>query len=175
LRLEGEDAFGIPETVTADFDKQSSLIMSKLSTDEQRVGFQTVINRHKLSMTGALYSHVGREMDKFEAGQVDAFVALRVNDAGVNADEPALVAEAIGQGLQKINDYGDRHGVSKEVLDQQRGKFLTAAHVNVLETLIDGKQITKAKEYFEGVKGQMSREAQKRIKDAIGEGDILVQ
>lgn len=131
----GQAAFGLPDKVLPEWDKQVSDLEATM-TDRQREVFRQRSGDMRNTMQRDLYRHVGQEADQFQKQETQALVETRMNTAGLYwkdqgrfdkelreaqgvflAGNPDLPPAAQALGLQKIESAG-RSGVIMRMIDE---------------------------------------------------------
>jgi hypothetical protein len=172
LTRRGKDVFDLPGKVMADFDAAAGKIEQGLGTDQQRAAFLRVKLQHGANLNQTVYRHTSQELQKYEAGELQAFVENKLSTAVKNATDPRRVGEELSSAIAAVKRSGPRLGLGPEQLTKQVEALTTATHVGVIEELLAQQQTSAAKIYFEETRDDIKGEATARVEKALRAGSV---
>lgn len=175
LAQKGQGAFDLPEKVGDEYQKLTSDVEAGLGNDRQKEAFQRVKLQRGAELDLTLRRHVYGEMQRYEAGELQAFVDNSVNTAIAHADEPRRIGVELGNAVGAVRTHAKNLGLGPEQVDQQIENITTKTHVGVIENLLAKDQTKAAQVYFEETKGDIKGEALARIEKAVEEGTLRKQ
>lgn len=178
----GQNAFGLPDRLLPDWDKQVGEVETGL-TDRQRQVFRERAGNMRVSMQRDLMRHVGSEAEKFQSQETAALVATRLDTAllywqdGARFDQemreaqqvflagnPGLPPAAASVGLREIESKA-RTGVISKMLqtdplgaqryyDTYRDTLSEADRVATERVLTPARKAAEAEQFVARVSGE---------------------
>lgn len=130
----GEDAFGLPEQVQSDWQKDMGDIQSQARTPNQRQAVNRLVDSNWLDIDGDMQAHIAGERERYDGEQTDAFTKTQEEKAIAHATAPMAPGESLdgyanrtanGIGFSAdssaaaIQLYGLRNGKPREWIEQK--------------------------------------------------------
>lgn len=179
LNMHGEQAFSLPEQVAESFQQRAADIRSRLTNDTQRAQFDRIAAAHWDSINGQVQTHVANERKAYDGQQSNALINNESAAAIANYDDPARVSAALGNTVGAIERYGQRNGLSPDVVQEQKDAATTRIHLGVISRLIANDQFDAAKQWHDQftseITGPGAIEADKAVKLGSARGESQQQ
>lgn len=169
LQQQGENAFGLPEKLDADFSKYVAEIKQKLGTPEQKLAFDADRQNFEQTWKINVERHVGEQISRHEANEFQGVLKNSLNEATVVAHDPRLVRNALQRGLDAIQTHGPTLGMGREAQANAKATFTSSLHVAVIQNLLTNGEDRRAQVYFEETKGAIVGDA---LTDIEGKLDV---
>lgn len=170
LQKKGEDAFGLPEKVSAAYTKKASEVAAKLTTDEQRQAFERVRVQRQSAIMRAVYQHVGGEIESYHKEQSARGIDLATQHAIANASDLVTVGEDLGKVDTLVHDA--MKGSSPEAVQAALLQARTNIHLGVIDRFVANDQEMAAKTYYEGVRDQIDGRKYSQVEKLLEEGGL---
>lgn len=171
LRRRGRDALGAPDEAMRSFAKLQREIERGLVGDRQLLAFERLSNRRREGAQRTLQQHVAREIESYRTEEANASLALSVRNAGNKWRDPAQIAEELSTQEDIINSLADAIGMSPERRQQMLAEVREASHLSVITRMVDEKEPTLAKFYYDSNKDDLGPEAKSRAEKMIEAAD----
>ena len=170
LTVQGKEAFGLPDTVMAEYDKESAKIEASLSNRQQKEAFRRLAQTRRLEVDRQLQRHVSQQIKKFDDDTVEAYLTNERNAAASNFGDPDRIGLAIALQRGAIADYAGRNGLPAEWIQAKGRDAESRTHIGVIDRMIATENYDGAKEYYaankDGVAGLDAAGVEKAIKAA---------
>jgi len=130
----GENAFGLPEQVQSDWQRDIGNIQSQARTPRQRAAVDHLVDTNWMDINGDMQAHVANEREHYDAEQTDAFTKTQEEKAIAHATAPMIPGETLegyngrtsnsvqftaDSSAAAIQLYGLRNGKPREWIEQQ--------------------------------------------------------
>jgi hypothetical protein len=152
LNTKGQAAFGLPETISTEFDKVAGEIEGTLGTPRQKAAFQKVRLQRSIGIHSTVYQHVAREMRDFDTKESTALiensVALAV--AHIGAD-PTVSAGHVALAEETLVKHAARVGMGPEALARAKQALWNEAYGGAVEQLVAEEKVDAARELLAAV------------------------
>jgi len=175
LAQRGQAAFDLPEKVGDEYQTLVSSVEAGLGNDRQKEAFQRVKLQRGAQLDLTLRQHVYGEMQKYEAGELQAFVDNSVNAGIANASNPQRVGLELGNAEDAIRMHAKNLGMSPDQVQQQIEGVATKMHVGVIDNLLAQDKTKAAQVYFAETKDEIKGDALARVQKAVEEGGLRKQ
>lgn len=149
LSRRGKDAFGLPDTVTKEYDDTVTEIRKSLSNERQRSVFDRSTVGRRRSISEKLNVHVMSEVRKFDDVETDNLIKNAQQIAIANAGDEKRIGEEIDRQQQEIMRYAQRHGLGAEYVSRKLSVARAETHTGVVERLLANGRDVDAKTYVE--------------------------
>jgi hypothetical protein len=150
----GHDAIAEAPNFVQDFDHRSGEIAKRL-TPSQRAKFEQILQRERLGVKSSVNSHLVRESEGLKKQALEGALAAAQSDAAGAArrGEYDKVQVAIMNGLGALD--ASSRGMDKGAADARRRDFETAAHLGVIDAMLEQGRTVDAREYLTTTRGYM--------------------
>lgn len=175
LTKRGKDAMGVPEAVGAEFEKRADAIQATLQPGQQQQAFAALRSRRRAQLEMTLRRHTFTEVQRYQVGELEAFVSNKRDSAIANAADPRRVAEDVDAAVAALKAQGPRLGMSPEQLEAQVAAVRSQAYGGVIDRLLSQDQVAAARAYYAEVKDQVKGEALAKIEKALEAGTLREQ
>lgn len=172
---QGKDALTLPEDVDREYSEVAGEIEKTLSTDRQRAAFAKLRGDKGANLDLSIRRHVLKEMQAYEANELQATVTNSTDSAIANALDPRRVQVDLADAVSAIERHGPRLGLGPEQIEKQVADVRTRVHIGVIERLLATDNTRSAEVYFEEAKGQISGDAVAKVEKALAEGTLRKQ
>jgi hypothetical protein len=149
LAVKGKDALALPDTTTEEFTTAADAIAGGLANDRQRLAFAKVRSQHDVNLYATVGRHISQEMQSYRASELQSTVDLGISAVAANALDPRRGREELEGVIAAVKQQGPALGWGDQELADHVAKIQSAAHVAVVERLIDNQQPTNARIYYE--------------------------
>lgn len=120
LTKRGKDAFTLPDTVMADYDKNSQKIFDSLANDQQREVFSEMAYERRSTINRTIQRHTRTEMDNFEKTNAAAGIAAEQNRGILyGTQNPDVMENSIKTAQDIYYAYAKSKGAPDEVIRNQ--------------------------------------------------------
>lgn len=174
LTKKGKDAQGLPETVGGAFDAYAGDLAKTLGNEEQRLAFAKDAQAYRLQLDGTLYRHVYQQQQTYEASELEAHTANRLQAVVATSGDPRSVGIQIDAGVRALEASLPRLGAGPEGVQQQVRAFRSQALEGaIMQQLAEG-HAKAAASYFEEAQGleTFDEKAITRITNALKVGEV---
>jgi hypothetical protein len=192
LTKHGEDAFPLPEQTADAFHQKANEIADTLTNDKQKQAFARISSSEWQSTDLQVRQHVFKEIQGYQANELQATVKNAADDAVRNAGNVPLIAQNLAKAESAITSMGPQLGIGPEQQKEQILAMRSGVHTGVISQLLATGQEQQAQAYFEETKDQISAdhlddvqralevgkvrgEAQKTSDDIIAKGGTLTE
>lgn len=172
MSMKGPNAFDLPEKVGGEFQQLTSSVESGLGNDRQKEAFQRVKLQRGAELDLTLRRHVYGEMQRYEAGELQAFVDNSINTAIAHADEPRRVGVELANAVAAVHTHAKNLGMGPDETEQKIEAITTKTHVGVIENLLANDKAKAAQVYLEETQSEIKGEALARVQKAVEEGGL---
>ncbi len=160
----GPEAFGLPESVGADYTKRVGELSKSLTTTKQRMHFEADQLRIRQTLDHTLYRHVYGEMQRYQADELQASTLNARDSAVAAASDPKAdltsIATEVGVMLTTAVDdirlHAPQVGRTPAQIDHDISTLRTATHAGVVRALIAQDKSTAARTYYEATKDEIT-------------------
>jgi len=173
LNKRGKDAFGLHESVTADFDKEADEIEQELSNETQRAQFSTTKGSYKSDLDNDINRHTSVETRKYDKEQTEGLMSQIATDSAIQyLDEDRLVRNI--EEMEKLQrGLGERDGQSKEKVDMDVRAVTSKLHLATISQKLVNDMAPEAEAHFKKYGDSMDVGDRASIAKAIESGTIL--
>lgn len=172
LGRQGKDALGATQDANAQWQQATAAIGNGLSNDRQKLAFQARADSRWNALHEVIERHADTELQKYDDETTSSALTNRTNDAIDNYQDPARVAQAIAEQQAIVADYGARHGLSPESIQEQTAATVSKTHVGVIDRMLANQQDLTASAYYEAHKDQIVGSDAIPLERALDEGSI---
>ena len=174
LTKRGKDAMGLPDVVSAEFDKYTGELRNGLTTERQRVAFDRMVETRRRDVNGTLTRHVFTEVRKFDDSETENYLKNSREAAIANFNDPARITTEIERQTAAVIDYSKRNGMGAEYEKQKIALIRSDTHEGVINRMLSNGMDQAAKEYYDKFKpeltGDTATKVEKVLTVAITEG-----
>lgn len=172
----GTNAYALPDTVSAEWQKHIADIGNGLNNDEQRLAFNNVVQSHWNSLDEIVQNHVADQHKVVDKEATDGYMANEADAAISNYTNPLRVGEAIANQAAAIRGYGERNGQDPAYIQAHVAEMTSKMHVAVIDRMLanvsDGEQPQMAKSYYDAFKSQIVGPEAARVDSLIGKKSV---
>jgi hypothetical protein len=175
LNKRGKDAFGLPDTVLPEFQKQAEEIGKGLSGDSQKLAFQQRLVQRQGFIDSTVQRHVSEQVQKFDDTTTESYLANERDAAITNFQDPSRVQISLENQRAAVVQYAERHGMPEEYVKQKTLDAASKTHAAIVSRYLDGNLPNgdmKAKEYFDANKDQLSGADRTHLEKALEAGTL---
>lgn len=163
----GKDAFELPKTLPAEYDKFAGEVGASLTTTRQRQLFQELSQSRRNQVADWAARHTLQQRDVYDRGQFEADMASTRDRAALFANDPARVAAEMAVGRERAIGFLRGRGRSEEEINQVLRDHAEKTHVAVLDTLLAGDNWKAANSYLDKNAEQMNPAAVLRMSNQV--------
>lgn len=170
LQTRGENALGLPEKVSTEYNDYADGLAAKLSNPQQRLAFDRIRAERGLVLANRVMEHTTSQIQQVRADTAESSVKNSQSFAIANADNPRVIGQELATQATTITTIGKQLGMSPESIKARLDASFSATHVGVIENLLAQEKTKAAQVYFEETKSQINGEQIARIEKALHEG-----
>lgn len=148
LALERESGKPLSAEYLEQLDKHLSGIADGLGNDAQRAAFRAKANDLRVSFEGGVRRHESQEFQTYALSVREGTIANRMQEIGLNYNDPAKVDEAIVSIRAAAYDMATLTGKSAEWAEAQSRKSVSNAHKTALAAALDRNDVVFADKYL---------------------------
>jgi hypothetical protein len=165
----GKDAFDLPQTVMDDFDQFAGQLQGGLTSDQQRLAAQQLIDSRRTAVQRAVQGHVAGEIKGFEDTAFKGVMDTSRNAALANyQDSDRVAAEAERQRIA-VAGYARRNGLPDTWVEDTAGKAQSATYAGAITRMLDTGDDLAAKAAYARWQGNLTGDDASRIDSALKE------
>lgn len=148
----GKNAFGLPDRILPDWDKQVGAVESGLS-DRQRAIFRERAGNMRVSMERDLMRHVGSEAEQFQKQETTALVTTRLDTAMLYWKDPARFDKELREAQSVFLAGND--GLPPAAAQVGLTEIESKARAGVVNKMIEESPL-EAQRYFDTYRDKMT-------------------
>lgn len=153
--LERPSGKPMTEEYTEKFQQTISSIAQGLGNDAQREAFTREANKRVLRFRENAMRHVGNEFRTYAASVREGTIANRINEIGLNYNNPDVVNEAVDSIRAAAFDLAQQKGLSATEAEAQARKFTSQAHMSAVTAALQNNNVKYADAYLKRYASQM--------------------
>lgn len=155
----GGNALDVTNQTIQNFDRIQAQIGESLKSEQQRLRYQTIVERRREALSGDLNRYEFRERqtyyDQVDQGQLET----SLQSAALNYNDPEKIAYYQNKGAAVLATQAARKGLPEEMAQAQLLKFNSGMSVAVISRMANDDPY-RAREYFQQAQGAMTAEDQ---------------
>jgi hypothetical protein len=192
----GRNAPALVDQTLADYDKHVSQVSAGLADDRQRLAYQRMANNRRYEMERTLgqfeHNETTRDADEVDQAAIAGATTNAVTAAGSPVQSPLrpwqqVSTDSIDRIKAVVQDQGERHGLSPDVVKERQGIAVSQAQLGILHQLVATGKDQYAKGWYDDHRGDFTAQdspaaarlveagsiagESQRISDEIGRGD----
>lgn len=145
----GQNAFNLPNSVMAQYDKDMKALSKDMSTDQLNA-FNKMYTSRRGNIAQSLLTHERTEMDGFRKATATAAADSSIQRAALNANDAKVRDAAVTNAVDSMRSYFEKdQGLTGIALEQELAKVEGKARLGVLTRLAD-ENPHSAVAYFDG-------------------------
>lgn len=172
LNKRGKDAFGIPEQVMGDFNKEATQIGDNLGNDDQRLAFKASVNERVASLDKQVQHHVATERKQYDLTVTDSYVGTERDAAAANYHDSERVDLSIYRQQNALKEYAQMNGLPAEWVKSKMEEVSSKTQSSVINRMLANGEDMRAKKYYDSVKDQISGPDLTHLDRALEEGTL---
>lgn len=173
LTRRGRDAFGLPERVFPEWDKQVSQISGRL-TPAQRDAFQRSATSRRNDLNRTLSRHVVQESDRYYQEERQAYIATAAEAAAANYTDPTRIDLEADRAVMAARAAALDDGASPFVIQQTERNARGQVYTTAIKRMVDADP-SSAVDYFEQVKDRLTTAQVMALEPVIKEARVTAQ
>lgn len=155
LTKQGDQAFGVIEEYTPQFDKRSQEIEKSLTNPEQIAAFRKIKDDASRDLNDHMQRHIYGESQKYAKEKTNSAVTNARNEAVLNYNDPERISNSLALQRQFIIQQAAREGISSEGVKVLLGQAQTDTHADIIKRMLTNDEDQAADAYFNQVKDQI--------------------
>ncbi|MFO0467345.1 MAG: hypothetical protein ACK5ZS_00130 [bacterium] len=167
LAKRGKDAMGLPDTVSADYDKFTGELRNSLANDRQRVAFDRMVESRRKDINTSLSRHVFTEVRKFDDQETENYLKNSREAAIANFGDPARITTEIERQTAAVMDFANRNGLGPEYTKQKITLIRSDTHEGVITRMLANGMDQGAKAYYDRVKGELTGDTAAKVEKVL--------
>lgn len=156
LAVKGKDSLALPDTTSKEFTDAADNIAGTLVNNRQREAFAKVRSQHDINIYATVGRHVSNEMQSYRASELQSAVDLGISAVAANALDPRRGKEELEGIVATVKQQGPALGWGQQEMADHIAKIQSAAHVAVVQRLVDNNQPTNARIYYEETQSEIN-------------------
>lgn len=148
LARKGKDALGATSDTKDQYMKAASDISGSLTNERQRLAFEQRAQARWASLHEQVERHTAAEAESYDRETTGAALTNRLNDAVSNYQDPQKVQQALAEQRAILTDFGNRQGMSPEVVTEKVGAVLSRTHTQILDRMLAAGDDLAAQRYY---------------------------
>lgn len=172
LAVQGKDALTLPDTTAKEFNTAADAIEGGLANDRQREAFARVRGAHDVNLYTTVGRHITQEMQQYRASELKSAVDLGINAVAANALDPRRGKEELDTMIAAVKTQGPALGWGPAELADHITTIQSAAHVAVVERLINNNEPGSARIYYEETQGEIKGEKRGDLEKLLNHGAV---
>lgn len=173
LAVQGKDALTLPDTTTKEFTDAADRIGATLVNDRQREAFAKVRGQHDVNLYATVGRHISQEMQSYRASELQSAVDLGLSAVAANALDSRRGKEELEGVVAAMQQQGPALGWGPAELADHIAKVQSAAHVAVVQRLVDNNQPTNARIYYEETQTEINGEKRGDLEKLLQRSGVL--
>lgn len=163
----GKNAFGLPNQVIPEYEKQADQIAGTLVRPRQQQAFERIRAARLLELQEGLNRYEIGERGQYYDSESQAAISDSIKSAGNLYNDPRKIQFELKRQEGVITDQAKRHGWSDEQKTELIKDSRSKTHVEVIDRMLSLKQKAMARTYYEVAKHQIYGDDATRIERAL--------
>lgn len=153
---------------TSAFDAAADRVKNSLSTDEQKIEFETVAAKHRSSFSRGVMTHSIRESEAYEETVYKGQLASNINYAQAQFDNPdAVVAGVEGVRATALNRLAQQGVTDQTTIDATILDTVGAVHGSVVEAARKAGRVQYANDYLASKRAEMPAKTAMELEEKL--------
>lgn len=167
IAKKGKDAFNLQNDLNESFAKANAEIAEGLSNPVQRAMFEKAAAGRRADMEAQTNKYMSSQIQQYDDETTEANVLAERNNAANVYQDPDLLAKSIIRQQEAIVAYGNRHGLSNEVIKSKIDDTISKTHTSVISRMLTNGDDLAAEAYYnankDGVLGLQKEAVEKEL------------
>jgi len=155
LNRRGKAALAIPEDVETQWKAITDKIGQEATTVPQKLYFERAQQERRYNVDYIVARHMATEVGQYDDQTTTAAVQNERDFATLNYNDPHMVEQSIGKITAAWQSYGQRNGLSNDVIKEQTADSVSQTYRSVIERMLASGNDLEAKAYYDGVKDRL--------------------
>lgn len=156
LAKRGKDAFGLPDSITADYDKTVGKIAEGLGNERQKLAFQKMANADRESVLRQVNRHVFGEMRSYAEMENKANVESALSAASLSYQDPERIDAELLRGRTAIMAHAKISGEPSEATRARLDSFNSSVRTATIQRALQERDLPRAESYLKDYSSQMN-------------------
>lgn len=166
----GRDAFDLPKTLPAEFDKFSAEVAGGMANGRQQAAYEKLAEARRLQIVSWADDHELKQREVFNEGQYQADLKSFADRAVLYAGDPAKVATELALQNDRTISYLKGKGQSEEYIAAAVRDNSSRVHTSVIASMLADGNASGAKDYLTKNAAGMGAEDVQRVRESLKEG-----
>lgn len=169
MKKQGKDAFALPDTHGAEFNKFTQDVEDNLGNEDQKAFYRKIKRAQQSEFDSSLSRHVATEGEKFKVATYKNALVTTQEDAVMNYQEPGAMDRSIDRQKALIAQFAQDNGMPIEEIDRQMKDAESKTYVGVIERVMAGGDDLLAKKMYDDgvVNNRITGEDQTKLAKAM--------
>lgn len=167
IAKKGKDAFNLQNDLNESFAKANAEIAEGLSNPVQRAMFEKAAAGRRADMEAQTNKYMSSQIQQYDDETTEANILAERNNAANVYQDPDLLAKSIIRQQEAIVAYGNRHGLSNEVIKSKIDDTISKTHTSVISRMLTNGDDLAAEAYYnankDGVLGLQKEAVEKEL------------
>lgn len=173
MNKSGKDAFALPDTVKAEWEKGAAEIEKKsIKNESQRSAYRNMVVQRWKSVDGNVQRHVSGEIKKYDSETTEAYITNERDAATVNYMDPGRIEMSIARQQAALMDHAKRNGLPEEWVKLKMQDAVSKTQVGVIGRMLANGQDLDAKAYFDRNRDRFAGSDIVGVERALEEGTL---
>jgi hypothetical protein len=167
IAKKGKDAFNLQNDLNESFAKTNAEIGETLSNPVQRALFEKAAAGRRADMDSQTMKYVSTQIQQYDDETTSAKITAEMNNAVNGYQDPELITKSMMRQEQAFVDYGNRHGLSPEVVKGKIDEAKSKTHSSIVSRMLANGDDLAAEAYYkanaDGVLGLQKESVEKEL------------
>lgn len=167
IAKKGKDAFNLQNDLNESFAKTNAEIGETLSNPVQRALFEKAAASRRADMDSQTMKYVSTQIQQYDDETTSAKITAEINNAVNGYQDPELITKSMMRQEQAFIDYGNRHGLSPEVVKGKIDEAKSKTHSSIVSRMLANGDDLAAEAYYkanaDGVLGLQKESVEKEL------------
>lgn len=167
IAKKGKDAFNLQNDLNESFAKTSSELTEGLSNPVQRAMFEKSAASRRMDMESQTNKYMSSQIQQYDDETTSAKITAEINNAVNGYQDPELITKSMMRQEQAFVDYGNRHGLSPEVVKGKIDEAKSKTHSSIVSRMLANGDDLAAEAYYkanaDGVLGTQKESVEKEL------------
>lgn len=172
MNKKGKDAFELPDTVKAEWEKKSTEIEKDLKNDSQRMAYKKMVVQRWGSLDQNIQRHVSNEIRQYDDQVTDSYLTNERDAATANYLDQGRINMSIDRQRSEVVKHAMRNGLPEEWMKGKIDEVTSKTHVSVINRMLVNDQDLTAKSYFDEHKPYIAGSDISAVEKVLEEGSL---
>lgn len=177
INKKGKDAFNLQNDLDESFSKTNAEIANSLSNPVQKAMFEKAAVSRRADMEVQTNKYMSAQIQQYDDETTQANITAEMNNAMNVYQDPDLLAKSMIRQQDAIVAFGNRHGLSPEVVKGKIDETFSKTHSSVISRMLTNGDDIAAENYYnankDGILGTQKEAVEKELEVGSTRGKAM--